>query len=478
MKLTLRNLFLLFGLMAIISSCKDDELEKEVSQNPKTDTYVNNWIYDVMDEVYLWTDNIPSDVDKALDPSDYFYELLYSGDRFSVIVPDYDKLISTLDGVTKDPGYEFQLLQVQGSEDVIAVVTYVKHNSPAVDAGLQRGDVITHINGTKLNINNYRIISEVSEETHNVLFDRYNTTSQALETQPEVSVSPIVLSENPNFLSKVITTPGGKKVGYYVYNFFSPGVGNSTEYDDQIKSIFADFQAQGIQELVLDLRYNSGGSISSAVTLASLIGIGVDETKIFSENKWNDLYQNYIESREDGDEILRTRFLNLSENIGDQLASGKVYILTGSRTASASELIINGLIPYMTVHQIGETTIGKNVGSIPIEDNENEQNTYGLLPIVMKTHNSLGQSNYENGFTPGPEDQVRDISALPLYPLGDMSEPLLARAIEHIDGVSSRLGTDREEAKSVIDLNEQVIGSSLDSKLRSNRLIIDLIPNR
>ena len=465
----LRLLYLSIFSLFLLASCKEEEINPidEVDDGPHAE--VNTWIHDVMKEVYLWTDDIPDDISKNQEPEVFFDALLYSGDRFSALVPDYDELINSLNGVTYEGGYEYSLAKTE-DDNVVAIVTYIKENSPAVNTDLKRGDVITEINGSVMTINNYRDILEQTESTHTLTFRRYDNNLGSFTDQPELEMSTVVLAENPNFTHKVITSQSGKKVGYFVYNFFSSGPDNDSKaYDEEMIQVFSDFQAQGIDELVLDLRYNSGGSLTSAVNLASLIGRGIDNTKVFSENRWNSLYQDYIEGLEDGDAILRRRFVDLTQNIGDNLASGKFYVLTSSRTASASELVINGLSPFMDVHIIGDKTVGKNVGSIPIEDDENAENPIGLLPIVLKTYNSLGQSNYENGFNPAPEDIVSDLQ-FPMLPLGDPEEPLLARALEHIDGVTGRRDVYTEKYD---DRELEIISSSLDKKIRSNRLIID-----
>src|SRR5690606_38056785 len=119
---------------------------------------------------------------------------------------------------------------------------------------------------------------------------------------------------------------------------------DNSEYDQQMDAIFANFQSQGITDLVLDLRYNSGGAIASSLNLASLIAPNTSTSDIFYENRWNDFYMDYFDNHEDGEENCTGRFFDKPENIGNQL-NGKVYILTGTSTASASELIINGLNP-------------------------------------------------------------------------------------------------------------------------------------
>ena len=221
-------------------------------------------------------------------------------------------------------------------------------------------------------------------------------------------------------------------------------------------AVFAKLKAENITSLVLDLRYNGGGYVSSAVNLASLIGPGVTSSDIFSKTKYN----NFLASEIPALSSVKTAFLDKTENLGNTLEGNRLYVLTSSGTASASELIINGLKPYMDVFLIGDVTYGKNVGSIAIEDEDNPENKYGLLPIVTRSFNSLDQSDYSTGFTP-------DIPALEnterLKPLGDVNELMLRTAIEQITGEAS--------SGRFIKLDREEIANTLDNKIRTGKMI-------
>jgi C-terminal processing protease CtpA/Prc len=210
--------------------------------------------------------------------------------------------------------------------------------------------------------------------------------------------------------------------------------------------------------LILDFRYNGGGYVSSAVNLASLIGPGVSTTDVFSKTKYNSYLMQF-----DNLKNVQTPFKAKPENLGKILKNNRVYVLTSTRTASASELIINGLKPYMDVFLIGDKTTGKNVGSVAFEDKENPKNPYGILPIISRSFNSLDQSDYTTGFVPNIE--VKESSER-LKPLGDVKELLLRKAIEQITGIPS--------GGRFQQLNRQDVGSSLDAKLRSGLLIESL----
>jgi C-terminal processing protease CtpA/Prc len=229
--------------------------------------------------------------------------------------------------------------------------------------------------------------------------------------------------------------------------------------------IFADFQSAGITDLILDLRFNSGGAEAATTNLASLIGKEVDNTKVFTIREYNSKVTTEImKDPQLGEEFLSVEFLNKPQNIGGQLQNNRVYILTGSRTASASELLINGLRPFMDVFLIGNKTVGKNIGSITLKEDNDPKNTWGMQPIVTKSFNSLKQSDYNTGFIP---QILLEDNSLIVYPLGDPRERLLNRALQEITGL-----TDLGRVRPSKTLGT-MLGHSLDLKKRSNLLVID-----
>lgn len=406
-----------YSLVLFLMSCNEED-----GPVPATDRYVNGWIMDVMQDVYLWREHLPTVRQNELEessPEDFFESILYSADRFSFIHPNYADLINSLQGVELEAGYEFVLSKINDT-DVIAIVTYIKESSPAAASVLKRGDRISSVNGQGITVDNFREVLDLMSSTHTLEYASYNSSTDSYEDQAPLTLNTIELAENPHLLDTVYQIEN-HKIGYHIYNFFSDGP--SATYDEQMDEIFARFQSEGITDLILDLRYNSGGRISSANNLASLIGSGVSENEIFYQEFWNNRYRSYNEEQ---------NFLSKSGNIGTQL-SGTVYVITGPSTASASELVINGLIPYMNVVLVGRKTVGKNVGSIPIDDDSNPNNTYGLLPIVLRIANSQGNSDYENGFLPDIDNEINEFE-FPMLALGDRNEVLLSHTISLITG--------------------------------------------
>lgn len=403
---------------------------------------MNDWILENMQEIYYWNNKLPANPDKTLAPKAFFDSILNkydatsnpTGDRFSWIEESGDELKASLSGQTTTTGIEYNLfLRTSGSTGVIAQVLYVLPNSPAQKAGLKRGDIISKVNGQTLSTTNYADL--LFSGTTYTFGLASATTSGLVDTDKTISVTATTYQENPVYLDSVYTI-GSKKVGYLVYNQFVPGANgsNAGEYDAQVDAVFGKFKAQGVNELVLDLRYNPGGYVSSSTNLASLIGKGISSGKLFYRQEWNSTITPELQ-KEYGSSFFVENFLNKAQNIGGNLS--RVFVLTTGHTASASELIINGLRPYMPVVTIGTTTYGKNVGSITKTDGTGKIK-WGIQPIVFKSYNSAGQSDYSTGFTPTVE--VKE--PLNLLPLGDTKEAFLSAALTQITGGTSpaRLG--------------------------------------
>lgn len=427
----------LLAFSVMLGACqKNFEEDPAPTTDPdvQTEQTDNEWILENMQTYYFWNKQLPAKPDMTQDPEDFFNSLLYSydatarpdGDRFSFIAADAEELQASLSGEGTSTGAEFNLyLARQGSDEVIAQILYVLPGSPAEKAGLRRGDIIEQINGQTLTRSNYSSLL-FDQATMVVGYSNWQN-NQLVKSDKTISITKTVIQENPVLLDSIYTV-SGKKIGYLVYNQFIPGPNGSevNTYDLQLDQIFSQFKADGINELILDLRYNPGGYVSSAVNLASLIGKNVDATKTFYRQEWNETLTPELE-KEFGEEFFVKKFTTKSQNIGNQL--NRVYVLTSRRTASASELIINGLKPYMEVITIGTQTTGKNVGSITITDDTGKKK-WGLQPIVFKSYNAQDQSDYTAGFPPTVEAE----EPLELLPLGDTKEAILNRTLLQISG--------------------------------------------
>ena len=236
---------------------------------------------------------------------------------------------------------------------------------------------------------------------------------------------------NPIQVNKIFNIGDGKQVGYLMYNQFV------ADKSEDLNDIFGLFNNENINDLIIDLRYNGGGSVKNCVELASMI-TGQFKSEVFAEEQWNKKLVSYLEERF-GSESLINRFVDTLSN-GIQINSlnlDRVYMITSSESASASELLINGLSSYIEVIQIGERTVGKNVGSITVydyidnEQTKNPDHTYAMQPIVLKMANSDGYADYTDGLEPNRLIE-EDITKLGV--LGVLGEPLLTSTLNLISG--------------------------------------------
>lgn len=430
-----KKLFLfLFATSVIFPSCfKDLDDEQQFASVEE----IQNFIYRGLNFFYLYKADTPELADDAFtsedeknnfitsydSPEALFDYLKSSQDRFSILVDDYIELENALNGITLNNGMEFGLVRYpDGSGNVFGYVRYILPNSSAESTLLERGSIFSTVDGQQLTENNFSDL--LAPDTYTIGLATYDGTI-VTPTSDIVSLTKTQSSENPIYIARTLNI-NGTKIGYLMYNAFT------AEFDSQLNAVFAQFQADGITDLVLDLRYNGGGSVRTATYIAGMI-TGQNTGQLFYSEQWNadrqaEYTENglFVDSFNDGGEAINS--LNLS----------RVYIIATGRTASASELVINGLDPYITVNQVGGITTGKFQASFLLYDapapgfsrsQANLGHTYAMLPLVFKTANANGVTDFVDGLAPDfPLDE--DYSNLGV--LGEPSEPLLALALNDI----------------------------------------------
>ncbi len=478
--------FCLLAITILFSSCKKSDDEDPNIIRIETDLEIIDFIWQGLNQYYYWQESVgnlsdnkkESESDYAYflsqnpDPETFFNSLLHPDDNFSWIVDDYVDLENMLQGIDISDGMEFGLYVECNDNNIFGFVRYVQKDSNAESKGVKRGMVFSSINGIRLTRDNYRdLLFNDIDNSYTIRFSEisYNQNNQCANIIPgeeDLTLTKSRIVKNPIHISKIIENRG-KKIGYLMYNQFLGVVeSEGKDYNSELNDTFANFLSNGINDLVIDLRYNPGGRISTSINLASMI-TGQFNNQVFAKERWNSKLMNYWD--ENNPESLLNRFSNKLGNNQSifSLNLERVFILTSARTASASELLINGLDPYIDVVHIGDYTVGKNQGSITVYDyindsrDKNPNHMYAMQPIVLKIGNVAGYTDFPDGLEP---DIFIKESLLNPGILGDIEEPLLRIALDQISGELISIENNyffKEISTPKDELNEKIIKDNM-----------------
>ena len=409
-------------LTASLVSCRKKDITGDTSSLDSLGR-INKWIQDSMERYYYWSGEMSAQTDYSKSPELFFASLLSTKDLYSWITNNGSIPPASTSYFTY--GFQYALVSLPGYPDYMGVVTLVNPGGAADKAGIQRGTCFTLVNGVVVNAQSKAAVINALKSNSLV-----EITPAVYDGTGWINGSVIKLNSRyagENAIHAVRTfTVGTISTGYIFYNSFDEN------YDASLLQAFAKLRQAKVSELILDLRYNAGGSVATSAKIASMLA-----DKLSADATWAIFQGNVHEGRKSRSvqEILNTTGNTSGKQFSDlttrRLTLKRVFILTSAATLSAAELVINNLKPYIEVIQIGETTGGKDAASFTITDERTPRQVYWKLqPIVYKLFNSNNQGGYDKGLS--PVYAINDIIQLPLYELGAAADPLVNKALQVI----------------------------------------------
>lgn len=414
------NVLLISAICSVfIFSCKKSN-DSPNPTNPTAEDKLKDSVMLYTRDIYLWADKIPAAFNgRSYDDPDeimqairkYSIEPGFSSavDRwsFAVTKADWD---NTSGGISGDFGMGIFFLS---NSDLR--VSYVERESPAGKAGIKRSWRIKSINGSSnITVSNANAIvaAVYQSQSGSFVFTKPNGEDVS------ITLNAASYQEHPVYLDSVYNT-GATKTGYLVFNSF---LGDTTEIYNEFNRVFNRFITAGVQDVIIDLRYNGGGYVSVQNAMANWLAPNAANGGIMEEEQFNDKYSDWNETIK----FAKKGSLNLN----------RIFVIVSQNTASASELLINSLKPWMNVQVVGPTaTHGKPVGFFPIPVGD-----WYIFPVSFRTVNKNGEGNYFNGIA--TNHQVMDGLD---KEWGDINEGCLAAALKYINTGAYRTAEARSE---------------------------------
>lgn len=399
-------IFLPVLFLALTVSCKKDNVAPDNSA--LTPAMARDSLYYIMKEWYYWY-NMPeatsvttSNKGDYSDPYELMDAMRYKTlDRWS-FVADYDQFIAQMQGSFVGHGFRIGLDNTGNAR-----IAMIYSNSPLYANGVRRGWIVKKINYT--DIAPILLSGDGAAYTSLIGASTAGITNIFVFQQPdgkEVTISDTksAFQVNSVLLYDTIHLSTGV-TGHLVFeSFIEPS-------ENELATAFAFFSANGVKDLILDLRYNSGGILSVAQSLASYIAGNAQQGKVFTKFQYNDKHP-------------EQNFFYPLKTTSYPLGLTRLAVITTRSTASASEAVMNGLKPYMEVVSIGDTTDGKPTGMNGWAVGEK----YLMWPVTFKTINANNEGDYFSGISPVKvllDDITRDFS--------DKEEVCFKEAIHYLE---------------------------------------------
>jgi len=432
-----------FLVLFLFNSCKKDEVTlPELTKEQKWTSEV----YSTMKGIYLWNDALPSTLDKTKyntpeEALEYLSGLKINPETGQAIdhysfLDKIGNLSGEINQGTASGDYGFMITAAYNSlKQVSFFVTYAYKNSPAGVAGVARSYEIVSINGSNAVhplVDSQGYLDGTSAGYTNMVNALFNSSTASFGfKRPDGTTLSTSLNVGSYAINSVLYDAvfdvGLNKVGYVVFNQFL-GASSQTELTNTIEK----FQANGVKYLIVDLRYNGGGSVETCEKFSNLIApTSANGKTMYSYQMNTDLTQYYVSQNED----ITTDFTKTNS-----FEPTQIYFIVSSSSASASELLINNLRPYYfgNLFLIGQTTYGKPCGFWPspigyTEEQTTKKEGYDLYAVSFEMINASSEGGYYAGMTPGtakyPGVEADDSFYLPW---GDVNDGCLAQAIHSI----------------------------------------------
>lgn len=463
-------------LLGFLTACDEEWIKPTPKPDPenKVTLKVNEFIYEGLRSEYLWENTInwnAIDLKKEKDSHAFFKRLIYKDDRWTSLTDNAEAWNQGFAGISTTYGFDLRFSYIGQTEELVAIVRYVYPGTPADRAGIRRGDLLLKLNGGPITVKNYADFYDKPT----IVVNKGILKDKTLTAEPVgVAMTAVEMYQDP-ILKDTVINKDGHRVGYLCYSDYTE---RSTA---ELIKVFTRFKTAGVTDVVLDLRYNGGGYVSTARALCSILApeAAMKKKERFLFKLWNENYMSYWKSKGRNDELYET----FVDTLGINMNLNRLYILTGKGTASASELTLTGLTPYMDVVQIGDTTHGKFCGGIVLMPKHlwwdksasyyQEIKNWGMYVMIYKFSNKRNDE-FPRGFA--PKYVVKEY-LLELYPFGDERDPLLGKALELITGKQVAKARSRRIQPALRELpidnpNRPLNGKAIDTPPAGQRLFM------
>jgi hypothetical protein BACCOPRO_01005 len=463
-------------LLGFLTACDEEWIKPTPKPDPenKVTLKVNEFIYEGLRSEYLWENTInwnAIDFKKEKDSHAFFKRLIYKDDRWTSLTDNAEAWNQGFAGISTTYGFDLRFSYIGQTDELVAIVRYVYPGTPADRAGIRRGDLLLKLNGGPITVKNYADFYDKPT----IVVNKGILKDKTLTAEPVgVAMTAVEMYQDP-ILKDTVINKDGHRVGYLCYSDYTE---RSTA---ELIKVFTRFKTAGVTDVVLDLRYNGGGYVSTARALCSILApeAAMKKKERFLFKLWNENYMSYWKSKGRNDELYET----FVDTLGINMNLNRLYILTGKGTASASELTLTGLTPYMDVVQIGDTTHGKFCGGIVLMPKHlwwdksasyyQEIQNWGMYVMIYKFSNKRNDE-FPRGFA--PKYVVKEY-LLELYPFGDERDPLLGKALELITGKQVAKARSRRIQPALRELpidnpNRPLNGKAIDTPPAGQRLFM------